>query len=61
MYARSAFLRKSNKNIQLLRLSSSTLEKSSSNGIKIDIPKYINRGPTDILKVNTICFCFFMF
>jgi len=61
MYARSALLRKSNKNVQLFRLSSSTLEKSSSNGIKIDIPKYINRGPTDILKVSTICFGFFMF
>lgn len=61
MYTRSAFLRKSNKNIQLFRLSSSTLEKSPSNEIKIDIPKYINRGPTDILKVNTICFGFFMF
>jgi len=60
MYARSVFLRKSNKNIQLFRPSSSTLEKSSSNGIKIDIPKYINRGPTDILKVNNICFDFFM-
>jgi len=36
------------------------LEKSSSNGIKIDIPKYINRSSTDILKVNIInlvCHC----
>jgi len=54
-YARTVFLRKSNETIQLFRLSSSTLEKSSSNGIKIDIPKYINRSSTDILKVN-ICF-----
>ncbi|CAI6343787.1 unnamed protein product [Macrosiphum euphorbiae] len=47
---RTAFLRKSNETIQLFRLSSSTLEKSSSNGTKIDIPKYINRSSTDILK-----------
>ncbi|KAL4130829.1 hypothetical protein QTP88_008208 [Uroleucon formosanum] len=47
---RTAFLRKSNETIQLFRLSSNTLEKSSSNGIKIDIPKYINRSSTDILK-----------
>ncbi|XP_025209053.1 protein PTCD3 homolog, mitochondrial [Melanaphis sacchari] len=47
---RTAFLRKSNETIQLFRLSSSTLEKLSSNGIKIDIPKYINRSSTDILK-----------
>lgn len=53
---RTAFLRKSNETIQLFRLSSNTLEKSSSNGIKIDIPKYINRSSTDILKVNIINF-----
>jgi len=54
LYTRTAFLRKSNETIQLYRLSTNTLEKSSSNGIKIDIPKYINRSSTDILKVNII-------
>ncbi|XP_022160312.1 protein PTCD3 homolog, mitochondrial [Myzus persicae] len=47
---RTAFLRKSNESIQLFRLSTNTSEKSSSSGIKIDIPKYINRSSTDILK-----------
>jgi len=56
LYARTAFLRKSNETIQLFRLSSTTLEKSLSNGIKIDIPKHINRSSTDILKVNIIDF-----
>lgn len=51
---RTAFLRKSNETIQLYRLSTNTLEKSSSSGIKIDIPKYKNRTSTDILKVNII-------
>lgn len=47
---RTAFLRKSNETFQLFRLSSNTLEKSSSSGVKIDIPKYKNRNSTDILK-----------
>lgn len=60
LYTRTAFLRKSNETIQLYRLSTNTLEKSSSNGIKIEIPKYINRSSTDILKVNIIHFGFGM-
>lgn len=58
LFVRGKLLKKSSETIQLFRLSS-TVEKSSSHGNNIVIPKRINRSSTDILKVIIYLFkCF---
>ncbi|XP_025415928.1 protein PTCD3 homolog, mitochondrial isoform X2 [Sipha flava] len=47
---RTTLLKKPSENIQIFRLTSTTSEKLPSNGDNINIPKYIHRSSTDILK-----------